>query len=139
MDKVRPPRPSHVDHEEEVPQLNSNMPSNQASSSIAHTQPHDTVMQNANIVKVKAKYVKGLTVLFPLSLSSTLEELYECIETRLHLSRATYHACYIDGDNDKITITCDQDLQFCLCRSPRSPGSNAVVLHIDPINQVSVK
>ncbi|GFS38077.1 hypothetical protein Acr_00g0055490 [Actinidia rufa] len=134
VDKVHPPRPSHVDHQE-VTQLNSNLTSNQASASIAHTQPHDTVMQNANTVNVKAKYVKGLTVLFPLSLSSTLEELYECIETRLHLSRATYHACYIDGDNDKITITCDQDLQFWLCNSPRLPGSNAVVLHIDPISQ----
>ncbi|GFS38058.1 P-loop containing nucleoside triphosphate hydrolases superfamily protein [Actinidia rufa] len=136
VDKVFPPRPSHVDHQEEAPQLNSNLPSNHASSSIAHTQPHDTVMQNANTVNVKAKYVEGLMVLFPLSLSSTLEELYECIETRLPLSRATYHACYIDGDNDKITITCNQDLQFWLCHSPRSPGSNAVVLHIDPISQV---
>ncbi|XP_057511336.1 uncharacterized protein LOC130793585 isoform X2 [Actinidia eriantha] len=136
VDKVFPPRPSHVDHQEEVPQLNSNLPSNHASSSIAHTQPHDRVMQNANTVNVKAKYVGGLMVLFPLSLSSTLEELYECIETRLPLSRATYHACYIDGDNDKITITCNQDLQFWLRNSPRSPGSNAVVLHIDPISQV---
>ncbi|XP_057511347.1 protein NLP6-like [Actinidia eriantha] len=138
VDKFRPPRPSHVDHQKEVPQLNSNLPSNQVSASIAHTQPHDTVMQNANTVNVKAKYVKGLIVLFPLLLSSTLEELYDCIETRLPLSRATYHACYIDGDDDKITITCDQDLQFWLCNSPRLPGSNAVVLHIDPISQVSV-
>ncbi|XP_057511322.1 protein NLP6-like isoform X2 [Actinidia eriantha] len=129
VDNVRAPWPSHMDRQEEVPQLNSNLPSNQASASIAHTQPHDTVI-------VKAKYVNGLTVLFPLSLSSTLEELYECIESRLHLSRATYHACYIDRDNDKITITCDQDLQFWLCNSPRLPGSNAVVLHIDPISQV---
>ncbi|XP_057511332.1 protein NLP7-like isoform X2 [Actinidia eriantha] len=139
VDKVRPPRPSHVDHHEEVPQLISNLPSNQASARIAHTQPHDTALQIANTVNVKAKYVKGLTLLFPLSLSSTLEELYECIETRLDLSHGTYHACYIDGDNDKITVTCDQDLQFWLCHSPRSPGSNAIVLHIDPISQVTVR
>ncbi|PSS11219.1 hypothetical protein CEY00_Acc15549 [Actinidia chinensis var. chinensis] len=134
VDKVCSHRPSHVDHQDEVPQLNSNLPSNHASASIAHTQPHDTVMQHANTVNIKAKYVEGLMVLFPLSLSSTLEELYECIETRLPLSRATYHARYIDGDNDKITITCDQDLQFWLRHSPRLPGSNAVVLHIDPIS-----
>ncbi|GFS38065.1 NIN like protein 7 [Actinidia rufa] len=135
--KVRPP-PSHVDHQEEVPQLNSNLPSNQASASIAHTQPHDTVMQNANTVNVKVKYGNDITIKFQLSLSSGLVELQQQVAKRLNLEAGSYHIKYKDEEDELILIACDEDLQDCL-RTCRSPGSNAVVLHIDPISQVSVK
>ncbi|GFS38079.1 regulatory particle non-ATPase 12A [Actinidia rufa] len=134
VDKVRPP-PSHVDHQEEVPQLNSNLPSNQASASIAHTQPHDTVMQNANTVNVKVKYGNDITIKFQLSLSSKLVELQQQVAKRLNLEAGSYHIKYKDEEDELILIACDEDLQDCL-RTCRSPGSNAVVLHIDPISQV---
>ncbi|XP_057511836.1 protein NLP7-like isoform X3 [Actinidia eriantha] len=134
VDKVRPPA-SHVDHQEEVPQLNSNLPSNQASASITHTQPHDTVMQNANTVNVKAKCGNDITIKFQLSLSSGLVELQQQVAKRLNLEAGSYHIKYKDEEDELILIACDEDLQDCI-RTYRSPGSNAVILHIDPISQV---
>ncbi|XP_057511590.1 protein NLP6-like [Actinidia eriantha] len=133
-DKVRPPT-SHVVHQEEVPQLNSNLTSNQGSASIAHAQPHDTVMQNANTVNVKAKYGNDITIKFQLSVSLGLVELLQQVAKRLNLEAGSYHIKYKDEEDELILIACDEDLQDCI-RTGQSPGSNAVVLHIDPISQV---
>ncbi|GFS38078.1 hypothetical protein Acr_00g0055500 [Actinidia rufa] len=104
VDKVRTPRPSHVDHQEEVPQLNSNLPSNKPQ-------------------------------LFWLSPSSGLVELQQQVAKRLNLEAGSYHIKYKDEEDELILIACDEDLKDCI-RTFRSPGSNAVVLHIDPISQV---
>ncbi|XP_057511320.1 protein NLP6-like isoform X2 [Actinidia eriantha] len=135
MDKVCPPQPSHVDHQEEVPQLNSNLPFNQAAASITHTQPHDTVMQNANTLNVKAKFGNDITIKFQLSLPSRLVELQQQVTKRLNLEEGSYHIKYKDEEDELILIACDDDLQDCILTC-RSLGSNAVVLHIDPIRQV---
>ncbi|PSS11213.1 hypothetical protein CEY00_Acc15555 [Actinidia chinensis var. chinensis] len=93
-------------------------------------------MQNANTVNVKAKYGNDITIKFQLSLSSGLVELQQQVAKRLNLEAGSYHIKYKDEEDELILIACYEDLQDCI-RTCRSPGSNAVVLHIDQISQVN--
>ncbi|KAI7988674.1 Protein NLP6 [Camellia lanceoleosa] len=107
-----------VDHQQ-IPQLSSDQPFSQASTAVVvHGNPRNTVIQEANVVTVKAKYINNIIIKFPLSLSSGLVDLQQQIANRLHLEDGTYYVKYKDEVDDFIVIACDQDLQDCIstCR-----------------------
>ncbi|CAL5437705.1 unnamed protein product [Camellia sinensis] len=118
-----------VDHQQ-IPQLSSVQPFSQASA-VVHANPHNTVIRDANIVTVKAKYVNDIIIKFLLSLSSGLVELQQQIANRLHLEDGTYYVKYKDEDDDLIVIACDQDLQHYISTSTSS-GSTTIVVFIVP-------
>ncbi|XP_028082132.1 protein NLP7-like isoform X3 [Camellia sinensis] len=91
----------------------------------------NTVIRDANIVTVKAKYINDIIIKFLLSLSSGLVELQQQITNRLHLEDGTYYVKYKDEDDDLIVIACDQDLQDYISSST-SPGSTTIMVFIVP-------
>ncbi|KAG5563458.1 hypothetical protein RHGRI_006024 [Rhododendron griersonianum] len=106
--KFRSFRPSPAENEGQTRQRqNSDLPSNQASDSVAHTKP---AFQDADIVTIKAKYENN-TIKFPLSLPSRLAALQQEVAKRLDLEAGTYYVKYKDEENDSILIACDEDLQ----------------------------
>ncbi|KAL7189133.1 hypothetical protein ACSBR1_038909 [Camellia fascicularis] len=119
-----------VDHQQ-IPQLSSDQPFNQASTAVVHANPRNTVIRDANIVTVKAKYINDIIIKFLLSLSSGLVELQQQIANRLHLEDGTYYVKYKDEDDDLIVIACDQDLQSYISSST-SPGSTTIMVFIVP-------
>ncbi|CAL5437837.1 unnamed protein product [Camellia sinensis] len=118
-----------VDHQQ-IPQLSSDQPFSQASAATVYANPHNTVIQDANIVTVKAKYINDITIKFRLSLSSGLVELQQQIAKRLNLEAGSYYVKYKDEEDHMILIVCDDDLQDCISTC-RLLGTSIVVL-IDP-------
>ncbi|CAL5437691.1 unnamed protein product [Camellia sinensis] len=110
-----------VDHQQ-IPQLSSDQPFSQASATVFHANPRNTVIRDSNVVTVKAKYINDIIIKFPLSLSSGLVELQQQIAKRLHLEDGTYCVKYKDEVDDLIVIPCDQDLQDYISNYT-SPGS----------------
>ncbi|CAL5349171.1 unnamed protein product [Camellia sinensis] len=100
-------------------------------ASIVHTEPHDTTMQDANVVTIKAKYAKGNAITFRLSLSSRLIELQQEVAQRLNLEAGTYYVKYKDEDGDLILIACDGDLRDYMCIS-RLEGKTCIVVLLVP-------
>ncbi|KAF5935408.1 hypothetical protein HYC85_026537 [Camellia sinensis] len=90
-----------VDHQQ-IPQLCSDQPFSQASATVFHANPRNTVIRDANVVTVKAKYINDIIIKFPLSLSSGLVELQQQIAKRLHMEDGTYCAKYKDEVDDLI-------------------------------------
>ncbi|KAI7987805.1 Protein NLP6 [Camellia lanceoleosa] len=119
-----------VDHQQ-IPQLSSDQPFSQASAVVVHANPRNTVIRDANIVTVKAKYIDDIIIKFLLSLSSGLVELQQQIANRLNLEDETYYVKYKDEDGDLILIACDQDLQYYISSST-SPGSTTIIVLIVP-------
>ncbi|KAL7190684.1 hypothetical protein ACSBR2_022875 [Camellia fascicularis] len=122
-----------VDHEQSS-QLNSDhLPSAQPLATTVYTKPHDTMMQDANIVTIKAKYGKDVTMKFHLSLSSRFVELQQEVTKRLNLDAGTYSVKYEDKDEDGelILMACDEDLQNCR-RVSRLPGCTSIVVFVEP-------
>ncbi|GMQ10547.1 hypothetical protein CsSME_00053501 [Camellia sinensis var. sinensis] len=119
-----------VDHQQ-IPQLSYDQPFSQASAIVVHASPCTTVIRDANIVTVKAKYINDIIIKFSLSLSSGLVELQQQIANRLHLEDGTYYVKYKDEDDDLIVIACDQDLQDYTSIST-SPGSTTIMVFIVP-------
>ncbi|CAL5437815.1 unnamed protein product [Camellia sinensis] len=114
-------------HHQQIPQLSSDQAFSQASAAVVHANPSNTVIRDANIVTVKAKYINDIIIKFPLSLSSGLVELQQQIANRLHLEDETYYVKYKDEVDDLIVIACDQDLQDCISTC-RLLGTSVVVL-----------
>ncbi|KAL7175484.1 hypothetical protein ACSBR2_029143 [Camellia fascicularis] len=100
-------------------------------ASIVHTGPHDTTMQDANVVTIKAKYAEGNAIKFRLSLSSRLIELQQEVAQRLNLEAGTYYVNYKDEDGDLILIACDGDLRDYMCVS-RLEGKTCIVVLLEP-------
>ncbi|GMQ05819.1 hypothetical protein CsSME_00050682 [Camellia sinensis var. sinensis] len=119
-----------VDHQQ-MPQLSSDQPSSQALAAVVHANPRSTVIRDANIVTVKAKYIDDVIIKFSLSLSLGLVELQQQIANRLHLEDGTYYVKYKDEDDDLIAIVCDQDLQDYISSS-KSLGSTTIMVFIVP-------
>ncbi|THG03660.1 hypothetical protein TEA_022606 [Camellia sinensis var. sinensis] len=116
---------------EQSSQLNlDDLPFAQPSASIVHTEPHDTTMQDANVVTIKEKYAEGNAIKFRLSLSSRLIELQQEVAERLNLEAGTFHVKYKDEDGDLILIACDGDLRDYMCVS-RLEGKTCVVNRIE--------
>ncbi|KAF5933679.1 hypothetical protein HYC85_029850 [Camellia sinensis] len=111
--------------------VNLPRPFSQVSAIVVHANPCTTVIRDANIVTVKAKYINDIIIKFPLSLSSGLVELQQQIANRLHLEDGTYYVKYKDEDDDLIVIACDQDLQDYISSST-SPGSTTIMVFIVP-------
>ncbi|CAL5441512.1 unnamed protein product [Camellia sinensis] len=82
-----------VDHQQ-IQQLSYDQPFSQASAIVVHANPCTTVIRDANIVTVKAKYINDIIIKFPLSLSSGLVELQQQIANRLHLEDGRYYVKY---------------------------------------------
>ncbi|KAL7175482.1 hypothetical protein ACSBR2_029141 [Camellia fascicularis] len=117
---------------EQSSQLNlDDLPSTQLSASIVHTEPHDTMMQDANVVTIKAKYAEGNAIKFRLSLSSQLIELQQKVAERLNLEAGTFYVKYKDEDGDFILIACDGDLRDYMCVS-RLEGKTCIVVLLEP-------
>ncbi|KAF5949459.1 hypothetical protein HYC85_011452 [Camellia sinensis] len=117
---------------EQSSQLNlDDLPSAQPSATIVHTEPHDTTMQDANVVTIKAKYAEGNAIKFRLSLSSRLIELQQEVAQRLDLEAGTYCVKYKDEDGDLILIACDGDLRDYMSVS-RSEGKTCIVVLLEP-------
>ncbi|CAL5392657.1 unnamed protein product [Camellia sinensis] len=117
---------------EQSSQLNlDDLPSAQPSATIVHTEPHDTTMQDANVVTIKAKYAEGNAIKFRLSLSSRLIELQQEVSQRLNLEAGTYCVKYKDEDGDLILIACDGDLRDYMSVS-RSEGKTCIVVLLEP-------
>ncbi|KAL7249185.1 hypothetical protein ACSBR1_011356 [Camellia fascicularis] len=115
--------------DESAPCVNSDhLPSTQSSATIVHTEPHNTTMQNANIVTIKAKYGESITMKFRLSLSSRFVHLQQEVAKRLNLKAGTYYVKYEDEDGELILIGCDEDLQDYMCDSRLLGRSSIVVL-----------
>ncbi|KAI8569820.1 hypothetical protein RHMOL_Rhmol02G0306100 [Rhododendron molle] len=123
-----PPRnisePSHVKNEGQTLQLNSDLPLNQASASVAHIKPES---QEANKVLVKAKY-GDMMLKFGLSLSAGFRELGHEVAKRLNLDVGTYFVKYKDEDDDLILIACDDDLRACVHSSISLGNTSTLVL-----------
>ncbi|KAI7988953.1 Protein NLP6 [Camellia lanceoleosa] len=119
-----------VDHQQ-ILQLSSNQLFSQALAVVVHANPRNTVIRDANIVTVKAKYINDIIIKFSLSLSSGLVELQQQITNRLHLEDGTYYVKYKDEDDDLIVIACDQDLQDYISSS-KSLGSTTIMVFIVP-------
>ncbi|CAL5437803.1 unnamed protein product [Camellia sinensis] len=79
-----------VDHQQ-IPQLSSDRPFNQASATVVHANPHNPVIGDANIVIMKEKYINNIVIKFRLSLSSGLVELQPQIANRVHLEDGIYY------------------------------------------------
>ncbi|KAL7217929.1 hypothetical protein ACSBR2_011202 [Camellia fascicularis] len=117
--------------DESAPCVNSDhLPSTQSLATIVHTEPHDTAMQDANIVTIKAKYGEGITIKFRLSLSSTFVQLQQEVAKRLDLKAGTYYVKYEDVDGELILIGCDKDLQDYM-RDSRSLGRSSIVVLLE--------
>ncbi|CAL5437819.1 unnamed protein product [Camellia sinensis] len=114
-----------VDHQQ-ILQLSFDQPFSQASAAVVYANPCNTVIRDANIVTVKAKYINDIIIKFSLSLSSGLVELQQQIANRLHLEDGTYYVKYKDEDDDIIVIACDQDLQDYISSS-KSLGSTTIM------------
>jgi len=114
--------PSLVENQGQT--LNSDLPSNQAISSVDHIKPW---FQDANMVTIKAKY-KNKTIKFELSFSSRFVEFEQEVAKRLHLEAGTYYAEYKDVEDDLILIACDEDLQCCMHTSGSQGNTSIVVL-----------
>ncbi|KAI7988593.1 Protein NLP6 [Camellia lanceoleosa] len=119
-----------VDHQQ-ILQLSFDQPFSQASAAVVHANPRNTVIRDANIVTVKAKYINDITIKFRLSLSSGLVELQQQIAKRLNLEAGSYYVKYKDEDDDLIVIACDQDLQYYISSS-KSLGSTTIMVLIVP-------
>ncbi|CAL5356196.1 unnamed protein product [Camellia sinensis] len=116
---------------ESAPCVNSDhLPSTQSSATIVHTEPHDTTMQDANIVTIKAKYGEGITMKFRMSLSSRFVQLQQEVAKRLNLKARTYYVKYEDEDGELILIGCDEDLQDYM-RDSRSLGRSSIVVLLE--------
>ncbi|KAI8569861.1 hypothetical protein RHMOL_Rhmol02G0310000 [Rhododendron molle] len=123
--KFRSFRPSPVENKGQTEQcLNSNLPSNQASVSVAHTKP---AFQDADIVTIRAKYENN-TIKLWLSLPSRLVALQQEVAKRLNLKAGTYYVRYKDEENELILIACDEDLQDCIHTFKSSGNTSVVVL-----------
>ncbi|XP_058203701.1 protein NLP7-like isoform X2 [Rhododendron vialii] len=107
--------------------LNSDLPSKQASDSVAHTKP---AFQGANIVTIRAKYENNM-IKFRLSLPSRLVALQQEVAKRLNLEAGTYYIRYEDEENELILIACDQDLLDCI-DTFKSLGNTSVVVQLEP-------
>ncbi|KAL8544035.1 hypothetical protein ACS0TY_004544 [Phlomoides rotata] len=77
------------------------------------SQPVTELQPEAEIVMVKAKYEDEI-IKFKLCLSATMNKLQEEVAKRLDLEIGSFKLRYLDEDNDKILLTCDDDLQLCL-------------------------
>ncbi|KAL7217876.1 hypothetical protein ACSBR2_011160 [Camellia fascicularis] len=102
--------------------------SSQSSTTIVHTEPRDTMMQDANLMTIKVKYAEDNAILFQLSLSSSLKELQEEVAKRLNLQAGIYCVKYRDEDGDLILIACDEDVRYSMRRSRLLGRSSIVVL-----------
>ncbi|XP_058203648.1 protein NLP1-like isoform X2 [Rhododendron vialii] len=116
--------PSHIKNEGQTVQLNSDLPLNQASVSVAHIKPES---QEANKVLVKAKY-GDLMLKFGLSLSAGFRELEHEVAKRLNLDVGTYYVKYQDEDDDLILLACDDDLRACVHSSISLGNTSTLVL-----------
>ncbi|CAL5390434.1 unnamed protein product [Camellia sinensis] len=105
------------------------LPSAQPSATIVHTEPHDTTMQDANVVTMKAKYAEGNAIKFRLSSSSGLTELQQEVAQRLSLEAGTYCVKYEDEDGDLILIACDGDLRDYM---GTCEGKTCIVVLLEP-------
>ncbi|KAI8569807.1 hypothetical protein RHMOL_Rhmol02G0305300 [Rhododendron molle] len=108
--KAQPFRPLPVENLGQTPQLNCDLPSNQASTSVARIKPS---FQDADKVTIRATCEKN-TIKFRLSLSSRLVEMQQEVAKRLNLEGGTYYIKYKDEEDVLILIACDEDLQDCL-------------------------
>ncbi|XP_028123675.1 uncharacterized protein LOC114320809 [Camellia sinensis] len=116
---------------ESAPCVNSDhLPSTQSSATIVHTKPHDTTMQDANIMTIKAKYGECITMKFRLSLSSRFVQLQQEVAKRLNLKAGTYYVKYEDEDGELILIGCDEDLQDYM-RDSISLGRSSIVVLLE--------
>ncbi|XP_028091688.1 protein NLP7-like isoform X2 [Camellia sinensis] len=111
-----------VDHQQ-IRQLSSNRPFSHASAAVVHANPCNTLIQDANIVTVKA-YIDDIIIKFPLSLSSGLVELQQKIAHILHLEDGTYYVKYKDEDDDLIVLACDQEELKHYISASTSPGQH---------------
>ncbi|XP_058216412.1 protein NLP7-like [Rhododendron vialii] len=125
--KVHSFRPLPVENQGQTPQLSSDLPSNQASASVAHIKP---AFEDIDMVTIRAKYDNN-TIKFRLSLSSTLVELQQEVAKRLNLKASTYYFKYKDEEDVLILIACDEDLQDCILTS-RSLGNTSLVVQLEP-------
>ncbi|KAL7249246.1 hypothetical protein ACSBR1_011407 [Camellia fascicularis] len=117
--------------DESAPCVNcDHLPSTQSVATVVHTEPHDTAMQDANIVTIKEKYGEGITIKFRLSLSSSFLQLQQEVAKRLDLKAGTYYVKYEDEDGELILISCDEDLQDYMHDS-RSLGRSSIVVLLE--------
>ncbi|KAI8561455.1 hypothetical protein RHMOL_Rhmol04G0341100 [Rhododendron molle] len=124
----RPYRPLPVENMGQIPQLNYDLPSNQASASVAHIKPS---FQDADMVTIRATCEKN-TIKFRLSLSSRLVEMQQEVAKRLKLEGGTYCIKYKDEEDVLILIACDEDLQDCL-HTFRSLGKSSIAVLLELI------
>ncbi|CAL5442758.1 unnamed protein product [Camellia sinensis] len=127
-----------VDHQQ-IPQLSSDQPFSQASTVVVHSNPRNTMIEDANIVIVKEKYINDIIIKFPLPLSSGLVELQQQIAKRLNLEAGSYYVKYKDEEDHMILIACDDDLQHCISTYRLLGTSIMVLLEPKPITTDQIK
>ncbi|KAL7217872.1 hypothetical protein ACSBR2_011156 [Camellia fascicularis] len=114
-------------HREQIGHLNSDhLPSTQA---LATIEPHDTMMQDAKDVTVRAKF-GDITMRFYLSLSSSFVEFQEEVFKRRNLVPGTYDVIYVE-EGERVLISIDDDLQDYMRRS-RLLGQTSIEVFILP-------
>ncbi|KAL8544040.1 hypothetical protein ACS0TY_004545 [Phlomoides rotata] len=75
--------------------------------------PVTELQPEAEMAMVKAKYEDEI-IKFKLCLSATMNKLQKEVAKRLDLEIGSFKLRYLDEDNDKIFLSCDDDLQLCL-------------------------
>ncbi|CAL5437823.1 unnamed protein product [Camellia sinensis] len=98
-----------VDHQQ-IPQSSSDLPFNQASTTVVHANPHNTAIQDARLVKLQQQIVE-----------------------KLNLEAGSYYIKYKDEEDHKILIACDDDLQDCISTYRLLETSIMVLLEPKPI------
>lgn len=76
-------------------------------------QPVTELQPASETVMVTAKYEDDI-IKFKLCLSSTMNKLLEEVARRLDFEVGSFKLRYLDEDNDKVLLACDDDLQLCL-------------------------
>lgn len=79
----------------------------QLNSDTMFSSKQDSATVDMNIVTVKARFGKGITIKFQLSLPWKMVELEQQVKRRLKLEPGTYHIKYKDDENELILIACD--------------------------------
>ncbi|KAI8569805.1 hypothetical protein RHMOL_Rhmol02G0305100 [Rhododendron molle] len=121
-----PYQPLPIENLGQTPQLNYDLPSNQASPSVAHVKPS---FQYGDMMTIRAT-CENNTIKFWLSLSARLVEMQQEVTKRLNLEGGTYYIKYKDEEDVLILIACDEDLQDCLHTS-RSLGISSIAVLLE--------
>ncbi|XP_059653886.1 protein NLP3-like [Cornus florida] len=113
----------------------SELPAKKLVATDAYMTPLVRPPPEVRMMTIKATYGDDM-IKFQLPFSSRMVELEEEVSESLKLNVGTYKIKYLDDDGDRILITRDKDLQYCMSAS-NSLGMDTIKMFIEPITKIS--